>query len=216
VPVGGNYRIQFVRSPKPFSGDRKRVRIPKIKPPLKRAAFAALHATPRAEELTAQIPELTSLAAWTSIASYKVCGKNGTAAFLDIWDADHFDDFTDMPRRLTDCRAWFSSQGFACWGSDEGASGRINCYFRAPADGNYVCSAQSYPSTNLSTVERLIDDSSFGLLPFTGTVVQPPCGCPRASIISGYVRIPEASSFLTSQCIESNNKENRVWRYALP
>jgi hypothetical protein len=176
MPVGGDYSLKLLRSLRSFPGDRKGVvKVSKVKQSTKRAAFSALRDTPGSGELIKQLPKLASLAAWTEIASFRVCGKSGTAAFLDIWDADHFDGFTDMQRCVTDCRAWFSAQGFTFWGSSESTSGRINCYFRAPANGTYVCNAQlqSYPSTNLAVVECLIDDSSFGALPFNGTIIQP-------------------------------------------
>ena len=176
MPVGGNYSLKLLRSLKAFPGDRKKaVKVPKVKRPTRSAAFKALRETPGFAELAEQAPKLALPAVWTEIASFSVCGKSGTALFLDIWDADHFDGFTDMRRCVTDCRAWFSARGFAFWGSTEGTSGRINCYFRAPANGMYVCNAQlqSYPSTTPAVVECLIDASSFGLLPFTGTIVQP-------------------------------------------
>jgi hypothetical protein len=92
-----------------------------------------------------------------------------------MWDCDHFDFFTDMQRCVTDCRAWFSHHGFTTWGSAETATGQINCYFNAAVAGDYSCAAQlqSYPSTSGATVECLIDGHSFGLLPFTGTIIQP-------------------------------------------
>jgi hypothetical protein len=90
---------------------------------------------------------------------------------------DHFDGFTDMQRCVNDCRAWFSADGFTTWGSAT-KTGRVNCFFSAPAAGNYICNArlQSYPTGATSIVECLIDDSSFGPLTWSGTINQPhPC-----------------------------------------
>jgi hypothetical protein len=130
------------------------------------------------EDIVKDLPGILDPPAWTEIASFKVCGKTGSAYWLDIWDADHFDGFTDMQRCVSDCRAWFSAEGFASWGSAETSTGRVNCYFNAPAAGNYLCTAglQSYPTGASSMVECLIDNSSFGPLPFSGTIYQPhPC-----------------------------------------
>lgn len=138
----------------------------------------SMKATAGAEELIAELPELGKIEAWSEVAYFSVCEKRGYARYLDIWDADHFDGFTDMHRCITDCRAWFSADGYAGWGSAETKTGRVNCYFYAPTAGNYICTAslQSYPSTQQSMVECLIDNSSFGPLPFTGTIHQPhPC-----------------------------------------
>ena len=100
-------------------------------------------------------------------AYFSVCSKSGTAHFLDIWDADHFDGFTDMQECVDDCRAWFSADGYAGWGSGQTKTGRVNCYFSAPTEGDYLCTAalQSYPTGSPSQVECLIDSFSFGLAP---------------------------------------------------
>lgn len=138
----------------------------------------SLKATAGADELLARLPSLKDLTAWREIAYFSVCQKRGHARYLDIWDSDHFDGFTDMQRCLADCRAWFSGDGLTFWGSGETKTGRINCYFYAPSQGNYLCTAslQSYPSNQQAVVECLIDNSSFGPLPFMGTVHQPhPC-----------------------------------------
>lgn len=140
--------------------------------------LAALKATAGADELLSQIPQFDSLTAWREIAYFSVCQKRGHARYLDIWDSDQFDGFTDMERCLRDCRVWFSAGGYEFWGSGQTKSGRVNCYFHAPSDGDYLCTAslQSYPAAQQSMVECLIDDSSFGPLPFIGTIHQPhPC-----------------------------------------
>ena len=71
--------------------------------------------------------------------------------------------------------AWFSHQGYTTWGSAQTATGRINCYLNVAAAGDYSCVAQlqSDPTTSPATVECLIDNQSFGNLPFTGMILQP-------------------------------------------
>lgn len=105
-------------------------------------AFRALKATTGGGELLAKSPGLRLPNLWIQIAYFSVCQKTGSATYLDIWDADHFDYVTDMQRELTDCHVWFSDQGYANWNSPQTHTGRVNCCFRAPADGNYVCNVQ--------------------------------------------------------------------------
>ena len=92
---------------------------------------------------------------------------------LDIWDADHFDGFTDMQRNLLQCRVWFSADGFTFWDSPQTKTGRINCYFRAPSAGNYVCNVQLQSYAGPAQVECLIDSFNYGPLPFNGSINQP-------------------------------------------
>ena len=75
-----------------------------------------------------------------------------------------------MQHNISDCRAWFSHQGYTTRGSAQTATGRINCYLNAAVAGDYSCVAQlqSDPTTSGATVECLIDNQSFGNLPFTG------------------------------------------------
>ena len=136
-------------------------------------AFRALKASKGADELLAKTPGLRSPSAWTQIAFFSVCQKTGTATFLDIWDSDHFDNFTDMQRELTDCRAWFSDQGFVAWNSPQTHTGRINCYFRATADGNYVCNVQLQSFGGPAMVDCILDAHDYGALPFNGNIIQP-------------------------------------------
>jgi hypothetical protein len=139
-------------------------------------ALEALKATKGAEAIFDQIPNIGDLSLWFPTAYFSVCRKTGSARYLDIWDADHFDGFTDMQRCVSDCRAWFSADGYDYWGSGQTKTGRINCYFTVSAAGNYTCNAklQSYGGSAL--VECLIDNSSFGFLPVNGTINQPhPC-----------------------------------------
>ncbi len=154
--------------------ERKDARVRPAKPPIApRTVLTALKKTPGAEAVIRQAPELTKLQLWQPVATFSVCQKTGTATFLDIWDSDHFDGFTDMQRCLTDCRAWFSANGYTFWDSAQTKSGRVNCYFRAPTTGLYVCNVQLQSHGGPATVECLVDNSSFGPLPFNGTINQP-------------------------------------------
>ncbi len=112
-------------------------------------------------------------AGYEMIASFSPCQKTGTARYLDLWDVDHFDDFTDMQENLSNCRVWFSDKGYTSWGSAETSTGRINCYFRAPTAGDYVCTVELQSHSSGASVECLLDSMSFGLLGFTGSVAQP-------------------------------------------
>jgi hypothetical protein len=138
-------------------------------------ALEALKATKGAEAVLKQIPLLDRPELWFSTAYFSVCRKSGTAKYLDLWDLDAFDGFTDMGRCVSDCRAWFAGDGFEFWGSGETKTGRVNCYFTAPSEGWYTCNAklQSYPSNELAIVECFMDSSSFGQLPVFGTINQP-------------------------------------------
>ena len=133
----------------------------------------ALRESVGAAELISKIPNLAKAALWSPVARFSVCSKSGTAAWLDIWDDDHFDGFTDMARCVRDCRVWFSADGYTTWGSSQTRTGRINCYFRAPSAGNYVCNAQLQSYGGPARVECLIDSYNFGALPFSGPIDQP-------------------------------------------
>jgi hypothetical protein len=133
----------------------------------------ALKATAGSSEIMARVPRLAEASAWVHVATFCVCLKLGTARYLDIWDADHFDYVTDMARCLAQCRAWFSAGGYGYWGSGQTKTGRINCYFAAPAQATYVCNAELQSDGGAARVECLIDDFSFGPLPFTGHINQP-------------------------------------------
>lgn len=134
---------------------------------------AALKRTTGAPAVIKQVDGLLNWPDWFTVASFSVCQKTGTATYLDIWDADHFDGFTDMQRCLTDCRVWFSAEGFSTWGAPQTKTGRINCYFRAPTTGNYVCNAQLQSFGGPAMVDCLIDSFDFGPLPFNGAINQP-------------------------------------------
>lgn len=140
-----------------------------------RRVARALKATPGFADVVAEVPNLGKVTTWWPfpVATFSVCQKTGTATWLDIWDADHFDGFTDMQECVSDCRAWFSADGYAFWGSRETKTGVINCYFRVPSDGTYVCYAQLQSFGGPAQVECLLDNSSFGSLPFNGSISQP-------------------------------------------
>ena len=51
------------------------------------------------DEIVARIPKAAPLPGGveeTEIAYFGVCSKSGSATWLDIWDCDQFDGFTDM------------------------------------------------------------------------------------------------------------------------
>jgi hypothetical protein len=138
-------------------------------------ALAALKATKGAPAVIKRLPNLENVTLWLPTAYFSVCRKTGTARYLDVWDADHFDGFTDMQRALNDCRVWYSGDGYEFWGSGQTKTGRVNCYFTAPTAGHYTCNArlQSYPASSPAVVECLIDNNSFGPLTVLGTIDQP-------------------------------------------
>jgi len=138
-------------------------------------ALEALKASKGALAILKAHPKFEDLPLWQFTAFFSVCNKSGTARYLDLWDTDHFDGFTDMQRCVTDCTAWFSGDGYGSWGSGQTKSGRVNCYFIAPTAGFYTCNARlrSFPTSAPAQVECLIDNTSFGPLSFSGTINQP-------------------------------------------
>ena len=78
-----------------------------------RSIARALKATAGFKEVAGVAPKIADWHLWFPVATFSVCVKTGTASWLDIWDNDHFDGFTDMQRCLSDCRVWFSDQGYA-------------------------------------------------------------------------------------------------------
>ena len=173
-----NYHLILGEAPKAIKlPPRKMRRVARVTPAgptiAPQVVARALRATAGAKELIEQIPNLAQPRFWLPVATFTVCQKTGTAAFLDIWDADHFDGFTDMQRCLTDCRVWFSADGFSYWDSPQTKTGRVNCYFRAPVAGNYVCNVQLHSYAGPAQVECLIDSFSYGPLPFNGSINQP-------------------------------------------
>jgi len=135
--------------------------------------YKALKASAGSEAVLKEVPKLADFSVWLPLATFCVCIKTGTAMFLDIWDSDHFDGFTDMQRCVTDCHAWFSANGFTFWDSAETKTGCVNCFFNAPTDGTYICNAELQSFGGPAMVECVIDSSSFGPLPFNGSIIQP-------------------------------------------
>jgi hypothetical protein len=153
---------------------RRLPKIPPARPTIDAGQiYKSLKASAGSDAVLKQVPNLAKFALWLPVATFSVCLKTGTAMFLDIWDSDHFDGFTDMQRCLTDCRAWFSANGFTFWDSAQTKTGRINCFFNAPSDGTYICNAELQSFGGPAMVECVIDSSSFGPLPFNGSITQP-------------------------------------------
>jgi len=179
MPVDKAYRMTILKSTRALKIERRPPRVPRVNvKPTTREILQVFKKARGYDAVVARIPKAATLAGWdkgTQVAYFSVCSKSGSALWLDIWDADHFDGVTDMPRSVADCRAWFSHTGYTTWGSLQTATGRVNCYFNAAVAGDYSCVAQlaSYPAASGATVECLIDNSSFGPLPFTGTILQP-------------------------------------------
>jgi len=172
------YHLVLGEAPKavkiPTRNGRRVYRITPAKPTIApQVVVRALKVTAGSKDLIEQIPSFAQPQLWLPVATFSVCQKTGTAAFLDIWDADHFDGFTDMQHDLADCRVWFSANDFAFWDSPQTKTGRINCYFRAPVSGNYVCNVQLQSYAGPAQVECLIDSFSYGPLSFNGSINQP-------------------------------------------
>lgn len=178
MPVDRKYTMRILRPSRLEKMEARPRRLAAVRSrPTTSEIVRAFKRAPGYEDVIARIPKAQTVKGWdsgTQVAYFSVCSKSGSARFLDIWDADHFDGFTDMPASVRDCRSWFSHTGYASWGSAQTATGRINCYFDATA-GDYSCvvNLQSYPSTTGAKVECLIDNSSYGPLPFTGSILQP-------------------------------------------
>jgi hypothetical protein len=181
LAAGRRFKIKPTLLAKPIRGGappgRKVTRVTPVRPERSKPAIArALLATPGARELIDRIPAFAALGGWIHIASFTVRTKSGTARYLDLWDADHFDGYTDMPRCVADNRAWFSDRGYASWGSRQTRTGVINCYFTIAQAANHICCAQLQSVGGPAEVECLIDGNSFGFLPFNGIIIQPhPC-----------------------------------------
>ena len=138
-------------------------------------ALKALKATRGAAAILKEHPKFEEVPFWQSTAFFSICSKSGTARYLDVWDSDHFDGFTDIQRCLNNCTVWFSADGYDFWGSGQTKTGRVKCYFTAPTAGFYTCNArlQSFPTSSPAVVECLIDNTSFGPLTVLGTINQP-------------------------------------------
>ena len=179
MPVGKSFRMRLIRSTRTLKTERRPAPVQRVAvKPTTVEIVRAFKRSPGAGEILARIPKAATVEGWdkgTQVAYFSVCGKSGAANWLDLWDCDHFDGFTDMPKSVADCRAWFSHTGYSSWGSAQTATGRINCHFNAAVGAAHSCvvQLQSYPSSSQAVVECLIDNNSFGNLPFTGTVLQP-------------------------------------------
>ncbi len=179
MPVDKRFRMRLVTSK--GIGRRERRPGPLRRTSVKPTTAEIVRAFKRSlghEEILDRIPKAATVTGWdkgTRVAYFSVCAKSGSALWLDLWDCDHFDGFTDMPHSVGDCRAWFSHTGYSTWGSGQTATGRVNCSFNADVAGSYSCVAQlqSYPSSAGATVECRIDNTTFGNLPFSGTILQP-------------------------------------------
>jgi hypothetical protein len=173
------FRMKLLKSTKTLRTERRPARLARVSvKPTTAEILRAFKKVAGYKEILAKIPKSATVEGWdrgTQVAYFSVCGKTGSANWLDLWDCDHFDGFTDMQKSVNDCRAWFSHTGYSTWDSGQTATGRINCHFNAAVAGDYSCvvQLQSYPSSSGATVECLIDNHSFGNLPFTGTVLQP-------------------------------------------
>lgn len=179
MAVAKLFRMKFLRSTRILKVQRRPTPVSRVSAkPTTAEIVRAFKRSPGADKILARIPKAANVEGWdrgTRIAYFSPCGKSGAANWLDLWDCDHFDGFTDMAKSVADCRAWFSHIGFSTWGSAQTATGRINCHFNAAVAADYSCvvQLQSYPAASQAVVECLIDSSSFGNLPFTGTVLQP-------------------------------------------
>jgi hypothetical protein len=117
---GRKFQLTLGRSnkgvPRPPRAGRPVPKATRVKLPVKAAAVArSLRATPGAAPIVKRVPNLAAPQFWAPVASFAVCGKTGTAAYLDIWDSDHFDFVTDMQSCLSRCLAWFSADGYTFW-----------------------------------------------------------------------------------------------------
>lgn len=177
MPVDKRYTLRILRPTRTAKLGRRPQPIARVKvKPTTEQIVRAFKRSRGYEEIVARIPKAATVAGWekgTQVAYFSVCSKSGDARWLDLWDADHFDGFTDMARCVRDCRAWFSHTGFASWGSAQTNTGRINCYFNAAVAGDYSCVVQLQSYGGSAQVECLIDNSSYGPLPFSGTILQP-------------------------------------------
>jgi len=173
-----DYRIQMgeagTSDARPMKREQRAARNGRAKALVSAAsAVRALKATVGAGDVIARVPSLAAPRQWLPTASFTVCRKTGTATYLDIWDADHFDGYTDTQKCVADCRAWFSADGYSFWDAPQTKTGRINCYFQAPTAGNYVCTVQLQSDNGPARVECLIDAFNYGPLPFNGAKTQP-------------------------------------------
>jgi hypothetical protein len=179
MPLDSEYRITVVESQGQPLDPRKSEALRATPRPSPQAAVAAVRATSGADEVIAQLPHLADASQLQETAFFSVCTKTGTASFLDLWDVDHFDFFTDMQSSLNNCWAWFSPDGFEFYGAPQGKTGRVNCTFQAPVDGTYLVIASLLSDGGSGTVHYVLDDFGpgsaavdLGAFTFTGPVNQ--------------------------------------------
>src|SRR6266478_2399951 len=135
MPINEKYSMKIIKSTKVIKAEARPRPVAKVN--VKPTTAEIVRAFKKArgyQDIVARIPKAATVAGWdggTQIAHFSVCRKTGSASWLDIWDCDHFDSFTDMQRSFSECRAWFSHTGYSTWGSAQTATGRINCYFNA-------------------------------------------------------------------------------------
>jgi hypothetical protein len=182
MPLDSDYQLTVVESRAGRQLDPRQAGARAIPKPSPQVALAAVRAAGGADEAIAQVPNLADAALWQETAFFSVCSKTGTASFLDLWDVDHFDFFTDMQSSLDSCRVWFGGDGFEFYGGPGGNTGRVNCNFFAEAEGYYlvIASVESDPSSDSATVHYVLDDfgpgsspQDLGAFAFTGPVNQP-------------------------------------------
>lgn len=163
-----------------------------------RSAIRAMKATPGGDSLIARMPSFGRLDLYIPVASFTVCAKTGTATFLDIWDADHFDGLSDMKRCVAECRAWFSAEGYQSWDAPQTKTGRVNCFFKAQRAGNYSCTVVLRSFQGPAMVQCLIDSFDYGALPFNGLKIQPHPAALTAGYHSFRIRQLSGSYFFES------------------
>jgi hypothetical protein len=164
MPLDQDFRITVVESMEGQRLDPRQATARAVPTPSREMALAVVRAAGGAEEVLQQVPNLGTTAAWVDIAFFSVCSKTGTALFLDLWDVDHFDFFTDLQSDLNNCRVWFTANGHEPYGAPGTLTGRVNCYFSTPADAFYlaIASLESDPPGTNATVRAVLDDFGAG------------------------------------------------------
>jgi len=168
--------LKFLRATKTLKAERRPARVARVNAePSTAQIVRAFMKAPGHEKILERIPKAANVAGWdrgTQVAYFSVASKSGSALWLDMFDADHFDGVTNMQRCVTDNRAWFSDQGYTYWNSAQTRTGRINCYFNATA-ADHSCVVQLQSDGPSAVVECLIDNQTFGNLTVNGTLLWP-------------------------------------------
>lgn len=109
MPVNKRYRMRILRSTSVLKTERRPAPVARVSvKPTTAAIVRAFKRSPGAQEILERIPKAATESGWakgTQVAYFSVCSKSGSARWLDLWDCDHFDGFTDMQRSIADCRA---------------------------------------------------------------------------------------------------------------